>query len=71
MCAIDLPDSRRRDDVIAALRDEHVLALPCGARSVRFRPALSVTEDEIGIGLAALHRVLSRVAAPARERELA
>jgi hypothetical protein len=38
---------------------------------VRFRPALSVTEDELGIGLAALHRVLSRVGVPIRERESA
>jgi L-lysine 6-transaminase len=71
MCAIDLPDAKCRDQVVAGLRDERVLALPCGERSVRFRPALSVTEDELGIGLAALHRVLSRVAVPSRERELA
>ncbi|HVS67138.1 MAG TPA: L-lysine 6-transaminase [Mycobacteriales bacterium] len=69
MCAVDLPDAATRDRVISGLRDEHVLALPCGERSVRFRPALSVTEDELGIGIAALHRVLSRIAAPKRERE--
>jgi L-lysine 6-transaminase len=71
MCAVDLPDGATRDRVIAGLRDEHVLVLPCGERSVRFRPALSVTEDELGIGLAALHRVLSRVGVPIRERESA
>jgi L-lysine 6-transaminase len=71
MCAIDLPDAPRRDQVVSRLRDEHVLALPCGTRSVRFRPALSVTEDELGIAIAALHRVLSRMTVPARERELA
>jgi L-lysine 6-transaminase len=69
MCAIDLPDGAVRDQVIAGLRDEQVLALPCGERSVRFRPALSVTEDELGIGMAALHRVLSKVPVPTRERE--
>jgi L-lysine 6-transaminase len=69
MCAIDLPDARRRDAVISGLRDERVLALPCGERSVRFRPALSVSDDELGIGVAALHRVLSRVTIPSRERE--
>jgi L-lysine 6-transaminase len=62
MCAIDLADPASRDYVVAALRDEHVLALPCGVRSVRFRPALSVTEDELGVGVAALDRVLERLA---------
>ena len=28
--------------------------LPCGERSIRFRPALSVSEDEIDEALAAL-----------------
>ena len=64
MCAIDLPDGAARDRVIKGLRQERVIALGCGARSVRFRPALSVTEDELGIGLAALDRVLSSLAEP-------
>ena len=36
--------------------------LPCGGRSVRFRPALSVTEEELDFGLAALDRVLTTLA---------
>jgi L-lysine 6-transaminase len=63
MCAVDLPDSASRDYAIAALRDERVLALPCGQRSIRFRPALSVTEDELAVGITALDRVLVRLAA--------
>jgi L-lysine 6-transaminase len=59
MCAIDLPDDGVRDEVIKRLREEHVIALGCGHRSVRFRPALSVTEDEIRIGLAALDRAIA------------
>ncbi|HVT65622.1 MAG TPA: L-lysine 6-transaminase [Mycobacteriales bacterium] len=69
MCAIDLPDAATRDEVVAGLRDEQVLALPCGQQAVRFRPALSVTQDELEIGLAALHRVLSRVVTSNRQRE--
>ncbi len=68
MCAIDLPDAERRDEVVAGLRDERVLVLPCGQRSVRFRPALSVTEDELEIGIAALHRVLRRIEVPTPQR---
>jgi L-lysine 6-transaminase len=51
--------------VIKGLRDERVIVLGCGARSVRLRPALSVTEDELGIGLAALDRVLNGLDAAA------
>ena len=60
MCAFTLPDAALRDDVLARLRDdESVLLLGCGTRSVRFRPALTVTEDELAAGVAALDRVLS------------
>jgi L-lysine 6-transaminase len=67
MCALDLPDSALRDRVIKGLRDERVIVLGCGGRSVRFRPALSVTEDELGIGVAALDRVLNGLEAAARD----
>jgi L-lysine 6-transaminase len=67
MCALDLPDSALRDRVIKGLRDERVIVLGCGGRSVRFRPALSITEDELGIGVAALDRVLSGLEAAARD----
>jgi L-lysine 6-transaminase len=58
MCAIDLPSGERRDAVLAALRAENVLMLPCGTRSVRMRPALTVTDLELQVGLDALDRVL-------------
>ncbi|MFJ9105495.1 L-lysine 6-transaminase [Streptomyces sp. NPDC102405] len=62
MCAVDLPDAALRDRVVGALyRDEHVIALPCGERSMRFRPPLTVTEDEIDAGLQALDRCLAAI----------
>jgi len=65
MCAFDLPDGATRNGVIEALRGEHVLVLPCGPRSVRFRPPLSITEDDLSIAIAALGRVLGRLAGAA------
>jgi L-lysine 6-transaminase len=60
MCAFSLPDAAVRDRLLAALRDdEHVLLLGCGGRSVRFRPALTVTEAELAAGVAAIDRTLS------------
>ena len=35
--------------------------LGCGARSLRFRPALAVTEGELAEGVAALDRVLTEL----------
>ena len=62
MCALDLPDTAQRDEVLQRMYDdEQVLALGCGERSVRFRPALSVTPQELGQAVAALDRVLTAI----------
>ena len=61
MCAFSLPDKAARDEVVRSLRDdERVLLLGCGSRSVRFRPALNVSEADLAAGVAALDRVLRR-----------
>jgi L-lysine 6-transaminase len=63
MCAFTLPTAELRDEVITRLRkNEHVLMLGCGASSLRVRPALTITMDELDRGVAALDRVLSNVA---------
>jgi len=62
MLAVDLPSATVRDAVVSDLREvERVLVLPCGPRSLRFRPALSVSEDEIEEALTALDRSVARV----------
>jgi L-lysine 6-transaminase len=63
MCAFTLPSAEVRDALITGLReDEHVLVLGCGVSSLRFRPALTVSADELDRGLAAIGRVLDRLA---------
>ncbi len=65
MCAFDAPTSPERDAIIDRLRTkEHVLVLPSGERSVRFRPALNVTREELDLGLQALNRVLAEYRRP-------
>ncbi len=62
MCAFSLSDTGLRDAVLAAVReDERVLLLGCGTRSVRFRPALTVSVEDLSAGVAALDRVLTRL----------
>ena len=65
LCAIDLPDPGLRDRAIAMLRETQVLVLPCGERTMRFRPALNVSTDELKVGVRALDDVLGRLAAAA------
>jgi L-lysine 6-transaminase len=62
MCAIDLRDREMRERVVHAMREgERVLILPCGERSIRFRPSLCVGQDELQFGLDALERCLARL----------
>src|SRR5215470_13560718 len=65
MCALDLTGTPERDALVTALReDENVLLLPCGPRSIRFRPALTIEEDDLARGLKGLDRCLARIAVP-------
>ncbi|EFC86548.1 L-lysine 6-transaminase [Parafrankia sp. EUN1f] len=58
MCAVDVADSALRDEAVRRLReDERVLLLPAGERAVRFRPALTISADELERGVRALDRV--------------
>ena len=60
--ACDLANPPQRDRMVIDLRKkERVIVLPCGERSVRFRPALSVTEDEIDEAVAAVRRAARRL----------
>jgi L-lysine 6-transaminase len=63
MCAFDLPGTLERDALLAILREqEKILLLPCGPRSIRFRPALTITTEELSTGLKGLDRGLGRLA---------
>ncbi len=66
MCAIDLPGPGVRDQVVAALRERSVLVLPGGEHTIRFRPALNVSTEELRVGLRALDAVLGQLPAAAR-----
>ena len=44
--------------------------LACGERTIRFRPALNVTEDELQVGVRALDTVLQQLAAAARPTDI-
>ena len=65
--ACDLTDTEQRDQVVTDLRrKQHVIVLPSGERAIRFRPALSVSEDEIDEAVRAVGRSVARVAGKER-----
>ena len=59
MCAFSMPSEAQRDSVVAGLWDRGVIMLGCGADSVRFRPALTVSREEIDAAVDAVRGVLS------------
>jgi L-lysine 6-transaminase len=62
MCAFTLPSTDLRNEVVTRLReDERVLMLGCGPASLRVRPALTVSVDDLDRGIAAVDRVLSKL----------
>jgi L-lysine 6-transaminase len=59
MCAFSLPSAERRDEVIRELWRRRVIMLASGPDSVRFRPPLTVSREEIDAAIAAVRGALS------------
>ncbi|RMF84492.1 MAG: L-lysine 6-transaminase [Planctomycetota bacterium] len=60
-CAFDLPDGQRRDALREACLKRQMLVLACGPNSIRFRPVLDVTEQDIDRGLEVLDAALGEI----------
>ena len=60
-CAFDLPDTETRNAVRKAAYDGGLMILGCGTRSIRFRPALTVTDADLDAGLDILDAALADV----------
>lgn len=61
MCAIDLPSGAARDKMREVLYDDGLIILACGDQSIRFRPHLNVTKEEIQIALDKIARGISHI----------
>lgn len=64
-CAFDCPDGDVRDRLLTACFEQHVIALSCGGKSVRMRPALTLTSEEAAEGVKRIGRALGTVASRA------
>jgi L-lysine 6-transaminase len=63
MCAIDFPDGAFRDAVAERAYELGMIILPCGTRSLRFRPPLDVTTAEVDEALGLLERAARKATA--------
>ena len=61
MCAFDLPSPEVRAKFLARAKENGLLIVGCGVRSVRFRPPLNLTRADADEGLALLDRSLGEV----------
>ncbi len=61
MCAIDVPSTELRNKVVRRCFEDGMIVLPCGDRSVRFRPTLTVTSDAIAEGVERLDKAIGEV----------
>lgn len=61
MCAFDLPDGPTRDKGIDAMEAHDLLVLASGHASIRFRPHLNVTSEEIAEGVKRMEKALRSI----------
>lgn len=61
MCAFDLPSGEQRNRLLQAVWREGALILGSGVNTIRFRPPLTISREEIEAGLTIIDRSLSAV----------
>ena len=60
MCAFDLPTPQKRDEIKKLLYKHNLVLLSCGATTIRFRPPLTVTEQDIDQALTIIKNTLKQ-----------
>lgn len=58
MCAFDLPDGIVRDRAVELVFKNGALILGSGTKSIRFRPPLNISRDEIDFGIEIIRKTL-------------
>ncbi len=61
MCAIDLPTPEQRNHIRELLYDDGLIILACGDQSIRFRPHLNVTKEEIQIAIDKIENNINKI----------
>ncbi len=58
MCSFDLPDANLRNEFKNKCLEKKLIILGCGERSIRFRPSLNITKEDLDEGLQIIKNVL-------------
>lgn len=58
MCAFDLPSPQKRDEIKSRLYANDLVILGCGASTIRFRPPLTISSEEVDEALTILDKVV-------------
>ena len=59
-CAFDLSDGDIRDKMVQNIAEEGAIVLGSGVRSIRFRPHLNISRNEIDQGISMINNSLDR-----------
>ncbi|UCD14511.1 MAG: L-lysine 6-transaminase [Thermoplasmatales archaeon] len=57
MCAFDLPTPEKRDEMKEKLYENDLIVLGCGATTIRFRPPLTISSEEVDEALSIVDKV--------------
>jgi L-lysine 6-transaminase len=61
MCAFDLPNAELRNKFRQLCHDKLMVVLPCGTHSIRFRPSLITTQQDVDICMKITHEVFDEM----------
>ncbi len=61
MCAFDLPSPEHRNQLVAELYKDNMMILACGDQSIRFRPHLTVSREEIKLALDKIEKNIVKI----------
>lgn len=61
MSAFDLDTAQNRNQLISKAYEEGLILIGCGDRSIRFRPPLTITQDELAEGLGIIKNALKEL----------
>ncbi len=60
-CAMDLESGELRDKLRGLIQEEGTIMLGCGPKTIRFRPPVNISKDEIDFGINSIRKALKRL----------
>lgn len=61
MCAFDLPNPEIRDKFVSESYENQLMILGCGKNSIRFRPPINITNEDLELGFEIINKVIKKI----------